>query len=138
MHGEYFLQFHSRNSSTRFASGLCFAMKTIIRIQKVSSRRDILKMACLILQFAIPPRLCLVLDVGGFFLPRSLVQSFSKNNFCSVCPAAHMGLSTVWIMAASMLSAFDILKPLDEQGTPIDPTVEYIFGLTLCAYICFY
>ena len=48
-----------------------------------------------------------------------------------------MGLSTVWIMAASILSAFDILKPLDEYGTPIDPTVEYNFGLTLYACIGF-
>ena len=68
----------------------------------------------------------------------SLVQSLSKNNFCSVCPAAHMGLSTVWMMTAvSMLSAFDILKSLDEYGTPIDPTVEYIFDLTFAyATIC--
>lgn len=48
-----------------------------------------------------------------------------------------MGLSTVWIMAASMLSAFDILKPLDEYGTPMDLTVEYNFGLTLYAFIGF-
>jgi hypothetical protein len=40
-------------------------------------------------------------------------------------------------MAASMLSAFDILKPLDEYGTPIDPTVEYDFSLTLYACIGF-
>ena len=58
--------------------------------------------------------------------------SFAKTP-CSVCPAAHMGLSTVWIMAASILSAFDILKPHDEYGTPIDPTVEYDFSLTLYA-----
>ena len=30
-----------------------------------------------------------------------------------------------------MLSTFDILKPIDEYGTPIDSTVEYNFGLTL-------
>lgn len=48
-----------------------------------------------------------------------------------------MGLSTVWIMAASMLSAFDILKPLDEYGTPIDCTVEYNFSLMLYACIGF-
>ena len=54
---------------------------------------DILKIAFLIQQSAIPPRLFLVfkLDAGGFFLPRSLVQSLSKTN-CSVCPAAYMGL----------------------------------------------
>ena len=63
--------------------------------------------------------------------------SLKKKTSCSVCPAAHMGLSTVWIMAASILSAFDILKPLDEYGTPIDPTVEYNFGLTLYACIGF-
>ena len=48
-----------------------------------------------------------------------------------------MGLSTVWIMAASILSAFDILKPLDEYGTPIDRTVEYNFSLMLYACIGF-
>ena len=96
-------------------------------------------MVCLIYQSAIPPRLCLALDGGGFFLLRSLAQpSFAKKKTaCSVCPAAHMGLSTVWIMAASMLSAFDILKPLDEYGTPIDPMVEYDFGLTLYACVGF-
>lgn len=68
----------------------------------------------------------------------SLVPILSlKHTPCSVCPAAHLGLSTVWIMAASMLSAFDILKPLDEYGTPIDPTVEYDFSLTLYACIDF-
>ena len=36
-----------------------------------------------------------------------------------------------------MLSAFDILKPLDEYGTPIDPMVEYDFGLTLYACVGF-
>lgn len=70
------------------------------------------------------------------FLLRSLAQpTFAKKTSCSVCPAAHMGLSTVWIMAASILSAFDILKPLDEYGTPIDSTVEYNFSLTLYACI---
>ena len=63
-----------------------------------------------------------------------LRPSFAKTPY-SVCPAAHMGLSTVWIMAASILSAFDILKPLDEYGTSIDPTVEYDFSLTLYACI---
>ena len=41
------------------------------------------------------------------------------------------------ITAASTLSAFDILKLLDEYGTPVDPTVEYDFGLTLYACIGF-
>ena len=36
-----------------------------------------------------------------------------------------------------MLSAFDILKPLDEYGTPVDLTVEYDFSLTLYACIGF-
>lgn len=49
-----------------------------------------------------------------------------------------MGLSTVWITAASILSAFDILKPLDEYGTPIDSAVEYNFSLTLYASIGYF
>ena len=44
-----------------------------------------------------------------------------------------MGLSTVWIMAASILSAFNILKPLDGD----DSMVEYDFSLTLYACIDF-
>ena len=32
-----------------------------------------------------------------------------------------------------MLSAFDILKPIDEFGTPVDLMVEYDFSLTLYA-----
>ena len=58
-----------------------------------------------------------IVDAGGFFsAPFSSIRpSFAKTP-CSVCPAAHMVLSTVWIMGASMLSAFNILKPqaLDE------------------------
>ena len=50
MHGESFLKSHIRSSWTHFVPGLCFAMKMIIWILKVSSRRDILKMACLISQ----------------------------------------------------------------------------------------
>ena len=49
-----------------------------------------------------------------------------------------MGLSTAWIMAASMLSAFDILKPLDEYGTHIDSKIRYNFGLTSYACIGFF
>lgn len=41
-------------------------------------------------------------------------------------------------MAASILSTFDILKPLDECGTPIEPTMEYDFSLMLYAMHLFF
>ena len=95
---------------------------------------DILKMAFLIQQSAIPQRLCLILSWTpvGFFFPVLL----SKNKFCSVCLSRcshgpfYTEFTVCMIAASMMLSVFDILKPLDEYGTPIDPTVEYIFDLT--------
>ncbi|KAF8877180.1 cytochrome P450 [Infundibulicybe gibba] len=42
-----------------------------------------------------------------------------------VCPASHIGLSTLWIMAASILSTFDVSKAPDGKGGVIEPSQEY-------------
>ncbi|KAH8115975.1 cytochrome P450 [Phellopilus nigrolimitatus] len=42
-----------------------------------------------------------------------------------ICPGRHFAGSAVFLGAASMLSAFNIEKALDEKGVPITPTEEY-------------
>ncbi|CAK5266703.1 unnamed protein product [Mycena citricolor] len=43
-----------------------------------------------------------------------------------ICPGRFMAMSSVWITIASILSAFDITKALDEDGQEIEPTFEDI------------
>ena len=70
----------------------------------------------------------------AFYLRCSLPEGYPLlGHVVSACPAAHIGLSTMWIMAASVLSTFDILKPLDEYRMPIEPTMECNSSLMLCA-----
>jgi len=49
-----------------------------------------------------------------------------------------MALSTVWVMAASILSTFDILKPLDDDGSAIEPTIEFSSSPVLYAMLWFF
>ncbi|KAF8972348.1 cytochrome P450 [Flammula alnicola] len=50
-----------------------------------------------------------------------------------VCPAAHIGLASFWITAASILACFNISKAIDEHGNEVQPKVEYS-GKTLVAH----
>lgn len=43
-----------------------------------------------------------------------------------------MAFSAVWITIASMIAAFDITKPVDENGQVIEPSQEYISELVWC------
>ena len=52
----------------------------------------------------------------------------------NACPAAHIHRSFCGVDNGSVLSTFDILKPLDEYGMPIEPTI-YNSSLMLCAWI---
>ncbi|KAJ3563987.1 hypothetical protein NP233_g8587 [Leucocoprinus birnbaumii] len=49
-----------------------------------------------------------------------------------ICPGRFMGDSTIFIVVASVLSAFDISPPLDKDGRPIVPEVR--FGGDLSAH----
>lgn len=42
-----------------------------------------------------------------------------------VCPGSHIAKSILYIMAASMLSLFDIVPALDEEGRPIDVEAKF-------------
>ncbi|KAF8638111.1 hypothetical protein AX16_010572 [Volvariella volvacea WC 439] len=46
-----------------------------------------------------------------------------------VCPGRHLAFSSVWIAVASLITVFDLCKPLDNNGNPIEPTHEYVSGL---------
>jgi hypothetical protein len=41
------------------------------------------------------------------------------------CVGRHMALSTVWIAAASILTAFNIEKAVDNKGVTVEPSMEY-------------
>ncbi|KDR72697.1 hypothetical protein GALMADRAFT_101857 [Galerina marginata CBS 339.88] len=47
-----------------------------------------------------------------------------------ICPGAHIAESTIWIMAASILSTLQITPALDDHGIQIEPTIEYRPGVT--------
>ncbi|KAF8958858.1 cytochrome P450 [Flammula alnicola] len=41
-----------------------------------------------------------------------------------ICPGSHIGLSSFWIAAASILACFNISKAVDEHGNEIQPNIE--------------
>ena len=42
-----------------------------------------------------------------------------------VCPGKHLAHSIVTLTAASVLSTFDLVKKVDENGREIEPNMEY-------------
>ena len=49
------------------------------------------------------------------------------HHYCSgrVCPGKHLVQSIVALTAASILSTFDLVKKVDENGREIEPNMEY-------------
>lgn len=47
-----------------------------------------------------------------------------------VCPGAHFAETALFLNISSILSAFTILKPLNEKGQEVDPIIEYTSGVT--------
>lgn len=45
------------------------------------------------------------------------------------CPGKSMALATLWLTTASILSAFEITKALDENGKPIEAEIKYSSSL---------
>ncbi|KAK7451737.1 hypothetical protein VKT23_012417 [Stygiomarasmius scandens] len=52
--------------------------------------------------------------------PEDLVFGFGRR----ICPARYMAYSSIWITIASLLSAYNISKAMDEQGNIIEPSYE--------------
>lgn len=46
-----------------------------------------------------------------------------------ICPGRYLACASLWISIASILSTLEIYKPLDDSGTPIEPSGEYSTGL---------
>ncbi|PPQ70878.1 putative Dimethyltryptamine 4-hydroxylase (PsiH) [Gymnopilus dilepis] len=44
------------------------------------------------------------------------------------CPGIHLAQSTVWIVGATLLSVFDIERPMDANGKPIDIPAAFTTG----------
>ncbi|KAF9072507.1 cytochrome P450 [Rhodocollybia butyracea] len=57
--------------------------------------------------------------------PTSVLFGFGRR----ICPGRFMAISSIWIAVASMLTVFDITKPIDKDGNVIEPTYEYISSL---------
>lgn len=45
------------------------------------------------------------------------------------CPGQWLAFETVWITVATTLATFNISKPLDESGTPVEPDLQYTASL---------
>lgn len=58
--------------------------------------------------------------------PTSLAFGFGRR----ICPGAHIANSMLWVIVASVLSTFDISKPIDENGVVIEPSMEYHSAVT--------
>ncbi|KNZ73921.1 O-methylsterigmatocystin oxidoreductase [Termitomyces sp. J132] len=46
-----------------------------------------------------------------------------------ICPGRWLALDTIWIVAASVLSVYKLMKPANPAGQEIEPHVEYTSGL---------
>lgn len=46
-----------------------------------------------------------------------------------ICPGRHLAATSIWIGIASVLTTFNLVKPVDKNGKVIEPTGEYISGL---------
>ena len=49
----------------------------------------------------------------------------SHRRSCRVCPGRHLAHSIVTLAAASVLSTFDLVRKVDENGREIEPKREY-------------
>lgn len=48
-----------------------------------------------------------------------------------ICPGRHFAVASAWVAMASLLSTFDILKPIDAAGNLVEPSGEYTSGLLM-------
>ena len=45
------------------------------------------------------------------------------------CPGRYLAMDSLWIAMAYLLTCYDIEKPLDKNGEPIEPSGQYTTGL---------
>ena len=66
-------------------------------------------------------------SVGGKKIFLSSLVVHPSSNHCSgrICPGKHIAHSTLTLVAASVLSTFDLTKKVDENGQEIEPKMEY-------------
>ncbi|KAJ3521698.1 hypothetical protein NMY22_g12212 [Coprinellus aureogranulatus] len=57
--------------------------------------------------------------------PYTVVFGFGRR----ACPGAHIGRSTVWLLAASLAKLFKWTEPLGEDGKPIDQPMDFERGM---------
>ena len=63
------------------------------------------------------------------FFPLILVSSSNITTILiRICPGKHLAHSTVTLTAASVLSTFNLIKKVDEDGREIEPKREYSSG----------
>lgn len=61
-----------------------------------------------------------------FLLTLPFIPFNSSTPEYRLCPGMHSGISATWLIAAYMLSAFDLEKPTDPAtGEIIEPSMEY-------------
>lgn len=46
-----------------------------------------------------------------------------------ICPGKHVADVSVWLAAASIISAFTISPALDKEGKPVMPELEFVLGV---------
>lgn len=49
--------------------------------------------------------------------------------FLRICPGRLLGENTVWIAVARILATFELSKPIDENGKPVDPDLTWVSAL---------
>ncbi|KAF8998873.1 cytochrome P450 [Cyathus striatus] len=54
--------------------------------------------------------------------PEDIAFGFGRRK----CPGRHIALSTLWLSIASILSTFEIEKPVDKNGHIVEPTYEIV------------
>ena len=52
-----------------------------------------------------------------------------------ICPGRYLAQSTMWLVIASILTTFDICKPVDAGGEEFDPPIEFETTLTRSIYL---
>ncbi|TFK36245.1 cytochrome P450 [Crucibulum laeve] len=57
--------------------------------------------------------------------PTTMAFGFGRRE----CPGKAMALASLWLTAASILHTFEIVKPLDKDGNPIEPDMKYSSSL---------
>ncbi|KAI0028045.1 cytochrome P450 [Vararia minispora EC-137] len=53
--------------------------------------------------------------------PRNVVFGFGRRR----CPGNHLVESSIWLLLTTMLTVFDISKPLNSNGVPLEPSVVF-------------